>query len=285
MLAAAAARPCSRCPALMAAILLLLASVAAAAAAPVADWPQMGCTPSFESFKAVGIPTTPPHSEYTWKPPPGASPTRLVASPAVWDSMVYLGSDDGHVYAIDQKSGKELWKYAQKCMPAKSILCGGNGIRSSPAVDPADGSIAVGSYDKHVYKLDSKGNLLWAYKTGGSIYGPATIDSEGTVYVGSMHGDNCLYALHGKKQATSTAQLKWKSCANPHQGELNSGATIGGPGVSFWKGSTRMLGDSILLASANALAPYDLNRALPKMSSSRTTLTASSAHSTAAPAK
>eukprot|EP01052_Picozoa_sp_SAG31_P037679 SAG31_NODE_4905_length_2875_cov_2.277017_1_plen_97_part_00 len=77
---------------------------------------------------------------------------RLVASPAVYDGTVYLGSDDGHLYALEQRTGQLKWKFAQRCMPANSILCGRNGIRSSPAVF-ADGSVVFGSYDKHVYKV------------------------------------------------------------------------------------------------------------------------------------
>jgi len=33
------------------------------------------------------------------------------SSPVVVDGVVYVGSCDGHVYAIDAKSGKEKWKY------------------------------------------------------------------------------------------------------------------------------------------------------------------------------
>jgi outer membrane protein assembly factor BamB len=207
---------------------MLLSLAAPSLAAPIRDWPQMGRTPSHESYKNASIPAEPPHAEWTFT---GAK-DRLVASPALWGGTVYLGSDDGHLYAVTQHTGKLLWSFKQKCMPAHSPLCGSNGIRSSPAVDTRDGSIAFGSYDGHAYKVSSKGELMWAFKTEGKIYSPATIDSEGTVYVGTMRPDNCLYALHGDTQAGASAQLKWKACGKKgiRAGEMNSGAAIGSPG-------------------------------------------------------
>ena len=82
-------------------------------------------------------------------------------------------------------------------------------------------------------QVSSTGETIWTFKTGGKIYSPASIDADGTVYVGTMRPDNCLYALHGSAQATEAAQLKWKSCGNrgiDQPGEMNSGGTIGSPG-------------------------------------------------------
>ena len=107
-----------------------------------------------------------------------------------WDGVQYVGSGDGHLYALDQRSGEQKWAFPQSCMPAHSAACGENGIRSSPAVDPADGSIAFGSYDGRVYKVDRTGRLLWSFATGGPIYSPASIDANGSVYVGTRHPDN-----------------------------------------------------------------------------------------------
>src|SRR5215468_7182661 len=47
----------------------------------------------------------------------------IVASPAIVDGTVYIGSMDAHLYAIDQESGKEKWNF-KSSMP----------IASSPAV-------------------------------------------------------------------------------------------------------------------------------------------------------
>ncbi len=190
----------------------------------VTDWPQMGRTPSFRSCNNVSIPSEPPHPEWTFK----NATSRLVSSPAVWHGVVYIGSDDGHLYALEQATGKLKWKFAQSCMPADSIRCGENGIRSSPAVDTTDGSIAFGSYDGHAYKVSPEGKLLWSYKTGGKIYSPATIGPDSTVFLGTMRPDNCVYALSGQ----TTARLQWKACGEQgiRAGEMNSGPAIGDPG-------------------------------------------------------
>ena len=190
---------------------------AAGSMAGSSDWPQFGRTPSFQSFKNVSNPSSPPHPEWTWDTDGEGPVDRLVASPAVFGSTVYLGSDSGHFYALDQTTGKLKWTFAQHCMPARSLLCGGNGIRSSPAVF-GDGSVVFGSYDRHVYKVSVGGKLLWSTKTGASIYSPATIDVDGTVLIGTMRGDNCLYALNGQ-----TGGLKWKSCGAA-SGEMSRSA-------------------------------------------------------------
>lgn len=191
-----------------------------------ADWPQMGRTASFASFKnSTGVPA--PHKEWMFGPK-----GRFIASPAVFDGTVYVGSGDGHLYALDQRSGELKWAFPQSCMPAHSAACGENGIRSSPAVDPADGSIAFGSYDGHVYKVDRAGRLLWSFETGGPIYSPASIDADGAVYVGTRHPDNCMYVLHGATRTSAADQLKWKACGAPtglDGFDMDSAAAVGEP--------------------------------------------------------
>ena len=36
---------------------------------------------------------------------------KLFASPAVYKGIVYIGSEDHNLYAVEEKSGKFLWKY------------------------------------------------------------------------------------------------------------------------------------------------------------------------------
>ena len=63
-------------------------------------------------------------------------------SPAVGaDGTVYVGSGDGHVYALDPANGNELWSFET-----------GNWVESSPALG-ADGTVYVGSGDGHVYAI------------------------------------------------------------------------------------------------------------------------------------
>ncbi len=62
------------------------------------------------------------------------------SSPAVVGGVVYVGSDDGNVYALNAASGIQLWNYTT-----------GGPVDSSPAV--VNGVVYVGSLDGNVYAL------------------------------------------------------------------------------------------------------------------------------------
>ena len=79
----------------------------------------------------------------------------VFSSPAVVDGVVYVGSHDSYVYALDADSGQLRWRYET-----------GFWVRSSPTV--VDGVVYVGSYDDYVYALDAgSGQLRWRYEMGG----------------------------------------------------------------------------------------------------------------------
>jgi eukaryotic-like serine/threonine-protein kinase len=104
----------------------------------------------------------------------------IYSSPAVVNGVVYVGSKDGNLYALDAASGAKKWAYQT-----------GKGV-SSPVV--VNGVVYVGSEDGNLYALDAtSGAKKWAYQTGGYVISsPAVIN--GVVYVGSW--DHNLYAFH-----------------------------------------------------------------------------------------
>ena len=107
----------------------------------------------------------------------------VVNAPTVVDGVVYVGSDDNHVYALNASTGTELWRFET-----------GDVIRSSPTV--VGGAVYVGSNDNHVYALDAKtGAELWSQDTGNWVqYSP--VASGGIVYVRALaDGDQRLHAL------------------------------------------------------------------------------------------
>jgi eukaryotic-like serine/threonine-protein kinase len=111
------------------------------------------------------------------------------SSPAVANGLVYVGSDDHKLYAIDASTGHVRWTHQT-----------GGAIRSSPAI--ADGFVYIGSDDNHLYALDaSSGQKIWSFQTGGAIKSSPTV-ANGFVYIGS--DDNNLYALDA-----STGQKVW----------------------------------------------------------------------------
>lgn len=137
-----------------------------------------------------------------------------VSSPALSGGLLYIGCDDGQLYALDAASGAKKWEFKT-----------GGRVDSSPAV--ADGLVYVTSYDGKAYALDAKsGEQRWSFATEGErrfsaphIHGaepaaevmPDPFDfylssptlAQGMVYFGS--GDHHVYALDAKSGA-----LKWK---------------------------------------------------------------------------
>jgi len=104
----------------------------------------------------------------------------VISSPAVADGVVYIGSNDHNVYALDASTGTLLWNYTT-----------GDVVISSPAV--ADGVVYIGSYDRNVYALNaSSGAVVWNYTTGGAVASSPAI-AEDMVFIGSY--DDKVYAL------------------------------------------------------------------------------------------
>ena len=117
-----------------------------------------------------------------WSHPTGGF---VVNAPTVVDGVVYVGSDDNHVYALSASTGTELWLFET-----------GDVIRSSPTV--AGSVVYVGSNDNHVYALDAEtGAKLWSHDTGNWVqYSPVV--SGGVVYIRApADGDLKLHALDG----------------------------------------------------------------------------------------
>ncbi len=159
-------------------------------------------------YKAVGVPK---FSRVKWK---FHTNGRVFSSPAVENGVVYVGSEDNNLYAIDQETGALKWKFPT-----------GSRVDSSPAVD--GGLVFFGSYDGNFYAVDTAtGKEKWHFKTGGErrfagkhLHGslpagetmPDPFDfflSSPTVVAGMVYfgsGDGNVYAL----EAASGA-LKWK---------------------------------------------------------------------------
>ncbi len=113
------------------------------------------------------------------------------SSPAVVNGVIYVGSNDGNVYAINTTTGTKLWSYS----------VGFGIVQTSPAV--VKGVVYVGesidAMSANLYALDAKtGVKLWSFTTGGSIDSSPTV-MHGIVYFGSADGKT--YALNAKTGA------------------------------------------------------------------------------------
>lgn len=114
----------------------------------------------------------------------------IASSPAIWEDLVIFGSEDSKVYALDARKGTVVWTHAT-----------GGPVRSSPRV--ANGQVFVGSDDQHLYCLDAKsGRPFWKYRAWGPIRSSPT-PVRSLVFVGSSDGN--LYAID-----INTSVMKWK---------------------------------------------------------------------------
>jgi outer membrane protein assembly factor BamB/tRNA A-37 threonylcarbamoyl transferase component Bud32 len=103
-----------------------------------------------------------------------------ISSPQVADNMVFIGSADGNIYSVDTRSSKEIWRFKTN-----------HQVSSSPAV--YKDSVYCGGVDGYLYCIELKtGRLRWKFETGGAITSSPIIH-EDIVYIGST--DHRLYAL------------------------------------------------------------------------------------------
>jgi len=127
----------------------------------------------------------------------------VVSSPAVVDGTVFVGSLDNNTYALNAKTGAQVWNYTT----------GGPIQWSSPAV--ASGVVYVGSTDNKIYALNAAtGTEVWSYATAGEVWSSPAV-AGGVVYVGSNDGN--VYALSAttgtKVWNYTTAGAVWSSPA------------------------------------------------------------------------
>mgnify|MGYP000719453411 CR=1 FL=1 len=125
----------------------------AAPAQTAADWPGFRGSPALLGLAAGTLPDKP---ALLWSFKTGGP---VKSSAAVTADKVFVGSDDGHLYALDLANGRKLWAFKT-----------GGPIESSPLV--LDGRVFFGSSDAHVYALAAAdGKLLWKVETGDKILG------------------------------------------------------------------------------------------------------------------
>ena len=111
------------------------------------------------------------------------------SSPTVVNGVVYVGSFDGNAYAINATTGQKLWTYATISY-----------VYSSPTV--VDGVLYIGDESSYVYAITAAtGAMLWNCKLAGAVYSSPTVVG-GVLYVSSW--DNNIYAL-----GASTGLMLW----------------------------------------------------------------------------
>lgn len=141
-------------------------------------------------------------------------------SPALYQGTVYFGSWDTYLYAVDARTGKEKWKFKTKEQPGYHVL---EGIQASPAV--SDSTVYFGARDGFFYALNSQtGGMKWNFSADNSWILTTAAVKEGVVYFGTS--DTYLFiALDAK-----TGQKKFNMKAS---GYLYSSPAIAGHTAYF----------------------------------------------------
>ncbi len=118
------------------------------------------------------------------------------------DPMVFFGSGDGNLYAVNSGTGKLKWRFKTNGL-----------IHASPTL--SNGKIYIGSWDTYMYAIDAgTGKLAWKFKTGDQpvIHLMEGIQASANCYNGQVYfgaRDGYFYSLNA-----NTGKLNWKYSAN-----------------------------------------------------------------------
>jgi eukaryotic-like serine/threonine-protein kinase len=138
----------------------------------------------------------------------------IVASPAIADRVVYIPSLDGHLYAIDQETGKEKWNF-KSSMPIASSPAVAAGliyfVSSGGALDAIDAATGkVKWFLPTDYERKFEARNLHGYPSptqtmpdAWDIFTSSPAVANGKVFFGS--GDGGVYAADAQ-----TGVLQWK---------------------------------------------------------------------------
>jgi len=237
-------------------ILALTTAFAATIATSAAqDWPGYLFDIGHSSHNALATAITPSNASTLvadWsfndpQPGPGQPGAGLYSSPTVVNGVVYIGSNTGNFYALDETTGAVLWQ--QLLGFTTPLSCSrGQGVISTATVatDPVSGTLTVyvGGGDGYLYALDAAtGNIVFRQfvvdvgttQNRGFIWGSPTI-VNGTIYLGfASQCDNPLIrsAIESFDQHTGTLRKTFWTLPNGSVGAgvWTSAAT---DGISIW---------------------------------------------------
>jgi alcohol dehydrogenase (cytochrome c) len=152
----------------------------------------------------------------------GASTYSFEAAPIVVNGIMFLSGWDGWVWALDARTGQEIWRY-KHAVPYDVSLCCGNVNRG---VAVAQGKVFVVTPNAHVLALDATtGKRVWD-KTYGDVRAGesatvAPLIVKNMVIVGSSGGE---FGVRGHLDAFNldSGEHAWRCYTVPKPGEPGS---------------------------------------------------------------
>lgn len=158
---------------------LMIAGPGQAADPPPPDsWPLSRGNTLNQGVSAV---TLPDQLELLWR---FETDRPVKSTPVIDDGRVFIGSDDGNVYALNLATGEPLWTFDT-----------GDAVEAPPIV--VRGSIVVGSNSGFVYRLNAEnGEEIWRFETQGKVMAPVNFAPQGDdIYLVFGSYDNNLYCV------------------------------------------------------------------------------------------
>ena len=153
--------------------------------------------------------------------------------PLVVDGVMYLTGGEGTAFAVDAKTGRELWHYKYEAAKDAKLCCGT--INRGLAI--LGTRLFMATQDAHVIALDARnGKLIWDtvmadWKQGyGATMAPIVVKNK--VLAGVSGGE---YGIRGFVDAfdAETGKRAWRFWTIPSKGEKGGESW---PGDSFQKG-------------------------------------------------
>jgi len=149
----------------------------------------------------------------------------LETSPIIVNGVMYVTTSFSHVYALDAKTGEELWHYKQPLGPITTYCCGPN----NRGVAVYEDKVFLGTLDGKLVGLDAKtGNKVWQADVGDPELGysetmaPTVV--KGKVLIGTNGGE---YGIRGfvKAYDAKDGKLLWTFYTIPENNTVGVWAT------------------------------------------------------------
>jgi PQQ-dependent dehydrogenase (methanol/ethanol family) len=133
----------------------------------------------------------------------------METTPIVINGIMYVTTAFNHVYALDARTGREIWHYKHNMGPVTVFCCGPN----NRGVAALNDKIYMGTLDAKLVALDAKtGKVVWQVDIADPSLGysetmaPTAVD--GMILIGTNGGE---YGIRGFVKAfdAETGALKW----------------------------------------------------------------------------
>lgn len=105
----------------------------------------------------------------------------IKSSPTVYNGTVYFGDELGAFHALDARSGKLKWTFTA----GAGIISSANFFSAEPIRNGGETRVLFGAYDNFLYCLSAKdGSLLWKLETEGYVHGTPAITNGKVLITG-----------------------------------------------------------------------------------------------------